>query len=154
MMPGYDERKIKARLLVWWACWAASLGGVILIYFVIVGDKPLPPVSRENPLQGLAGFVPLFLSVVIRWLVLPRATDPNRALVLFIAGLASGRELRAPRHLPRRALPRQPLRARGAGRRAIRAVLREEAVRPEGLGLHPEQLSLTSPVSQLTANLR
>lgn len=88
MMPGYDERKIKARLLVWWACWAASLGGVILIYFVIVGDKPLPPVSRENPLQGLAGFVPLFLSVVIRWLVLPRATDPNRALVLFIVGLA------------------------------------------------------------------
>jgi hypothetical protein len=90
MMPGYDERKIKARLLVWWACWAASLGGVILIYFVIVGDKPLPPVSRENPLQGLAGFVPLFLSVVIRWLVLPRATEPNRALVLFIAGLGLG----------------------------------------------------------------
>jgi hypothetical protein len=79
MMPGYNAQQIKARLLVWWGCWAASLGGVILVYFVVIGDRALPPVSREHPLQGLIGFVPLFVSIVIRWLVLPRATNPNRA---------------------------------------------------------------------------
>ena len=30
----------------------------------------------------------LFVSIVIRWLVLPRATEPNRAIVLFVVGLA------------------------------------------------------------------
>jgi hypothetical protein len=63
-------------------------GGVILVYFVVIGDRALPPVSREHPLQGLIGFVPLFVSIVIRWLVLPRATDPNRAFILFIGGVA------------------------------------------------------------------
>jgi hypothetical protein len=88
MMPGYNAQQIKARLLVWWGCWAASLGGVILVYFVVIGDRALPPVSREHPLQGLIGFVPLFVSIVIRWLVLPRATNPNRAFILFIGGVA------------------------------------------------------------------
>ncbi|HEX7631028.1 MAG TPA: hypothetical protein VF388_02760 [Lacunisphaera sp.] len=88
MMPGYDERKIKNQLLVWWTFWAASLAGVLMIYFTIVGQKPLPPVSKENPLQGLIGVVPLFVSIVIRWLVVPRGADPKRAFVLFIVGVA------------------------------------------------------------------
>jgi len=88
MMPGYDDQRIKRQLLVWWSFWAASLAGVITIYFTIVGDKPLPPVSKDNPLQGLIGIVPLFVSIVIRWLVLPRSTDPRRAFVLFIIGVA------------------------------------------------------------------
>lgn len=88
MMPGYDDQKIKARLLVWWISWGVTLGGLVLIYLLLALGRPLPPVSQENPLQGLAGLVPLFVSIVLRWLVLPRATDPNRAFVLFIAGLA------------------------------------------------------------------
>jgi hypothetical protein len=88
MMPGYDDRRIKTRLLVWWVLWASCLAGVIAIYFLLVGDKPLPPISQENPLQGLIGVVPLFISIVIRWLVLPRSADPNRAFVLFIIGVA------------------------------------------------------------------
>ncbi len=88
MMPGYDDQKIKARLLVWWIIWAATLGGLGLIYLFLAQGKPLPPASRDNSLQGLIGLVPLFVSIVIRWLVLPRATDPSRALVLFIIGVA------------------------------------------------------------------
>ena len=88
MMPGYDDRKIKARLLVWWVIWASVLSGLVLVYLLLVQGKPLPPASRENPFQGLVGLVPLFVSIVVRWLVLPRATDPNRAFVLFILGAA------------------------------------------------------------------
>ena len=88
MMPGYDDQKIKARLLVWWIIWAGTLGWLVLICLFLGRGKPLPPVSPENPLEGLLGVVPLFVSIVIRWLVLPRATDPHRAFVLFIVGLA------------------------------------------------------------------
>jgi len=88
MMPGYDHQQIKARLLIWWVIWASILGGLVLIYLFLALGKPLPPVARENPLQGLIGFVPLFISIILRWLVLPRATDPARAFVLFIVGLA------------------------------------------------------------------
>lgn len=88
MMPGYNDQKIKARLIVWWVFWAATLTGLMLIYLFLAQGKPLPPASAENPLQGLVGLVPLFVSIVIRWLVLPRATDPNRAFVLFIVGAA------------------------------------------------------------------
>jgi hypothetical protein len=88
MMPGYDDRQIKARLLVWWAVWASTLGALILIYAVVAAGKPLPAPTAQNSLEGLVGVVPLFISVIIRWLVLPRGTDPARALVLFIIGIS------------------------------------------------------------------
>jgi hypothetical protein len=89
MMPGYDEQKIRARLLVWWIIWAADLVGLLLIYGLLVQGKPLPAAAPgANPLAQLVGFVPLFVSIVIRWLVLPRTTDPGRAFVVFIFGAA------------------------------------------------------------------
>lgn len=88
MMPGYDDEKIRARLLVWWAVWAGVLAGLIVIYLFLGRTKPLPPPSPENPLEGVIGIVPLFISIIIRWLVLPRGTDPGRTFVLFVAGLA------------------------------------------------------------------
>lgn len=87
-MPGFDDQRIKQRLLVWWVLWGSVLAGLIILYVALAQGKPLPPVSKENPLQGLIGVVPLFVSIVIRWLVLPRATDPNRAFVLFMLGVA------------------------------------------------------------------
>lgn len=87
MMPGYDDRKIKTRLIIWWSIWAATLTGLVMIYLLLVQGKPLPPASAENSLQGLVGFVPLFVSIVIRWLVLPRATEVRSAFALFIAGI-------------------------------------------------------------------
>jgi hypothetical protein len=88
MMPGYDNQKIKAHLLVWWVIWGATLSGLVLLYLFLVQGKPLPAPSAENPLQGLVGVVPLFVSIVLRWLVVPRLTDPTRALVGFIVGVA------------------------------------------------------------------
>lgn len=88
MMPGYDDRQIKTRLLVWWIVWAALLVDLLVLYLALVRNKPLPPPSPENPLQGLVGVVPLFVSIVIRWLALPRVLNPQRAFIVFIVGLA------------------------------------------------------------------
>jgi hypothetical protein len=88
MMPGYDNQQIKARLLIWWIVWASILIGLVVIY-LFLGRGPLPTdLPLKQSLTGLVGLGPLFVSVVIRWLVLPRSTDPNRAFVLFIVGLA------------------------------------------------------------------
>ena len=88
MMPGYENQKIKSRLLIWWVIWAAILGGLVVIYLTLGRTKPLPPATAQDPLQGLIGIVPLFISIVIRWLVLPRSTDPVRAFVLFVVGIS------------------------------------------------------------------
>jgi hypothetical protein len=88
MMPGYDNERIKQRLMIWWILWGATLTGLIVIYLALGRAKPLPPPSAENQLQGLVGVVPLFISIILRWLVLPRSQDPNRAFVLFVIGVA------------------------------------------------------------------
>jgi hypothetical protein len=67
--------------------WGAILGGLVLIY-LFLGRGPVKPAPAGDLLFNLAGMVPLFVSIVIRWLVLPRYTDLRRAFVLFIIGLA------------------------------------------------------------------
>ena len=87
-MPGYDARQIRAQLLVWWIIWGSILTELLLIYLALVRGKPLPAnVAPRESLGGLIGIVPLFVSIVIRWLVLPRYTHPGRALLIFIIGL-------------------------------------------------------------------
>jgi len=88
-MPGYDARQIRAQLLVWWIIWGSILAGLVIVYFFLGRGRPLPaPVAARESLRGLIGIVPLFVSIVLRWLVLPRYANPARALVVFIMGLA------------------------------------------------------------------
>lgn len=68
--------------------WVGILLGLLAIYFVI-GRKPLPAnMPPAQAVTGLVAFAPLFVSVVIRWLVLPKHTNAMKALPLFVAGLA------------------------------------------------------------------
>lgn len=78
----------KAPLFIWWIIWGAVLGGLVLLY-VFLGRGPVEPVTETGDLLfNLVGLVPLFVSIVIRWLVLPRFNDLKRAFPIFIAGLA------------------------------------------------------------------
>ena len=85
-----DAQRNRTRLMIWWIVWASILAGLCVIYAVL-GRGKLPPASPqlEKNLTGLVGFVPLFVSIVIRWLVLPRCNELLRAFPLFIIGLAS-----------------------------------------------------------------
>jgi hypothetical protein len=86
MIPGADTRRARAFLKVWWIIWAALLVGLGLVYLGL--GRSLPSVPAANPFANLVGFVPLFVSIIIRWLVLPRYRDLRRAFPLFIIGLA------------------------------------------------------------------
>jgi hypothetical protein len=86
MIPGPDGRRIKVQLTIFWIVWLADLLGLIGFYFLL-GREGLPA-APAGLLVNLAGFGPLFVSIVIRWLILPRATGPGMSLMLFIVGLA------------------------------------------------------------------
>lgn len=87
MLPGPDASRIRSQLLVWWIIWAAILFGLVAVYVALGRAPARTPALGENPLTGLAGLAPLFVSIIVRWLVLPRFQDPQRALVMFILGL-------------------------------------------------------------------
>lgn len=85
--PEYSESELlRGRLLVWWIIWASLLFGVGAIYYAL-GRGPAQP-AASNPFYNLIGLVPLFVSIVVRWLVLPRYRDGQRAFVVFVIGCA------------------------------------------------------------------
>src|SRR5471032_2946788 len=86
MTPGPDNRRSRAFLKLWWIIWAALLVGLGLVYLGLGRVRFAGPAA--NPFANLVGFVPLFVSIIIRWLVLPRYRDLRLAFPLFIIGLA------------------------------------------------------------------
>jgi hypothetical protein len=88
MISSPDDQRIRTQVLVWWIIWAADLAGLVLLYCFLPPGPQTPAVPGANPFLNLAGFVPLFVSIVIRWLVLPRSTGPGSALVMFLIGVS------------------------------------------------------------------
>ncbi|MBI2518659.1 MAG: hypothetical protein HYV95_17430 [Opitutae bacterium] len=88
MTYGPDLQRARAQLKVWWIVWAALLVGLCALWWFFGFLKLLGNEPHANPLLDLTGLVPLFVSIVIRWLVLPRGIEMARAFVMFITGLA------------------------------------------------------------------
>ena len=78
---------VASQLPVWWIAWAAVLAGLVLVY-VFLGRGPVKPSPDKEVLWNLVGLVPLFVSIVIRWLVLPRFDSLQRAFPIYLVGLA------------------------------------------------------------------
>jgi hypothetical protein len=83
-----DAQRARAFLKLWWIIWVAALVGLGLAYLVLARGRTMPVSPTANPFGNLVGFVPLFVSIIIRWLVLPRYRDLRLAFPLFIIGLA------------------------------------------------------------------
>ena len=84
--PGPAAAELRARLMVWWFLWGGMLASLLSVGAVF-GFLRAPEPPGNDPLLNLVGLVPLFVSIVIRWLVLPRGTQPKSALVMFLLGL-------------------------------------------------------------------
>lgn len=88
MLPGPDAARLRAQLIVWWTLWAGTLASLGVLWGVFGFLKLTGNEAHANPLMDLIGLVPLFVSIVIRWLVLPRYNDLKAALPMYVAGLA------------------------------------------------------------------
>lgn len=73
---------------VWWAIWFSFQVGLFFYYFLLV--KPPEGPSRPSPTGSgwMVVLVPLALSAVCRWVLLPRAKNLQMAFVQFILGIA------------------------------------------------------------------
>lgn len=74
-------------VLVWWILWAAFLSGVIVMYQVL-GARPASSPGLGPDGMWIVAATPVALSVVIRWVMLPRITARATAFPLFIVGIA------------------------------------------------------------------
>src|SRR6267154_1633328 len=81
------DPKLRAQLKLWWIVWAGVLGGLLVVGLAF-GRGPVKPAVSAELMVNLIGVVPLFLSIIIRWLMLPRFDNLTRAFPLFIFGLA------------------------------------------------------------------
>lgn len=77
----------KPQWIVWWMLWLAFQVGIFVIYFVI-GKDPGNTAAPADSALWLAGFVPVAISAIIRWNVLPRIETATAALPMFIVGLS------------------------------------------------------------------
>jgi hypothetical protein len=87
-LPSGTEPVIQPPLKVWWILWAAVLLGLVVIWWNFGFMKLLGNEPHANPALDLVGMVPLFLSIILRWLVLPRVRVLRMAFVFFVAGIA------------------------------------------------------------------
>jgi hypothetical protein len=77
----------KIPLAVWWVVWAVFSFSV-LVYYGFLGRNQ--PGARPTDAGWPMAFAPVLVAAVLRWTVLPRITDPNAALSVFVAGIAFG----------------------------------------------------------------
>lgn len=71
-------------IATWWIVWFALIVGVTVVYNVI---QPSPSQSLNETLRYLP-IMPLLLSSIVRWFILPRAKHAGQAFAMFIVGLA------------------------------------------------------------------
>ncbi|MHA3771767.1 hypothetical protein ACXR0O_09555 [Verrucomicrobiota bacterium sgz303538] len=76
----------KQQLLVWWVLWFAFQSGIGIIYYFL--GRSMPNGVTPNELPWLIGVVPVFISALIRWVVLPKFRTPDQALPWFVIGIA------------------------------------------------------------------
>ena len=86
-IPGPEAARVQRTVLVMWVIWAAELAILPILYLAFGRGAP----AAANSFVNLVGFVPLFVSIIIRWLALPRSgAQPGQLLVIFIVGVGLG----------------------------------------------------------------
>jgi hypothetical protein len=82
------EPVIRPPLKIWWAIWTGILVSLAVIWWNFGFLKLLGNEPHANPAIDLAGMAPLFVSIVLRWLVLPRVRVLRMAFIFFVTGVA------------------------------------------------------------------
>lgn len=72
-------------LMVPWVLWGSFMVGVVMMYHFLGTKKPPAP---DDSRQWMLALVPLLISLIIRWSVVPRVTAVTSALPAMIAGVA------------------------------------------------------------------
>ncbi len=106
-MPSFSSAQ--RQRLVWWALWAAFQIGIVIIYIFVGMPKSQSPVdvpglakhgkvtfsndlvdppAKKEPVLWQLALIPVLISVVLRWTVLPTIEEPTKALSVMVIGIA------------------------------------------------------------------
>lgn len=79
-----------AVLVVWWAIWTAIVGGLIVIHLLGPGSGSAArkTAAPPNVITDYIAIGNVVISSLLRWLLLPRLVDHQRALTVFVIGLS------------------------------------------------------------------
>ena len=85
-----NEPEFKQPVIMWWIIWAALFSGVFVIYFAVGSSGAGTQAASASPdsRMWMVCFAPFLISTAIRWLILPRAQNVQKAFSLFVVGLA------------------------------------------------------------------
>jgi len=78
----------KPQITIFWILWASFQIGIFMMYTYLHVPANSPRMHPAESLPWSIGLVPFSLSVLIRWVVLPRAKAAQQALVFMILGIA------------------------------------------------------------------
>jgi hypothetical protein len=84
-----NQQEAKAQMTVWWVLWAAFQVGIFIIFHSLNATIQQSQTQLVASSAWLAGLAPLTVSILIRWLVLPRIQNAQSALTLFVVGIAT-----------------------------------------------------------------
>jgi hypothetical protein len=86
-MSTEDQPPQPAPIFIWWILWAGIGGGLVAMY-ALLGRNGMSTAGGLPEASPYVLAVPLLLSCVVRWLVLPRMPTRRKAFPVFIIGLA------------------------------------------------------------------
>ena len=87
--PDMETNPSKPAAMVFWIIWFAILNGLFIIQFVVVGGFPKGENLGQPPTAVIATAATLaLLSIAIRFLAIPKTTEPAKLLPLMVVGLA------------------------------------------------------------------
>lgn len=73
------------QLIVFWVLWLSFLVGVCVQYHFLHSKEAVAPDESQ---QWLAALAPVLVSMILRWNVLPRITEVQKALTVMVVGVA------------------------------------------------------------------
>ena len=76
----------KQQILIWWVLWAAFLVGIFVMYHFLTAQTHQP--TPDSSSSWYLAATPFWVSVVVRWVVLPRLKYIRAALPFFVLGIA------------------------------------------------------------------
>lgn len=87
-MPTNPTTKKIPQALLERIIWCAITTGLIVIYFTVGQDHAKTAATPAPAALAFIGILPLAFSTAMRWMMLPRMTEPQKRLPLFIVGVA------------------------------------------------------------------
>ncbi len=76
-------------VLILWVLWFSFMIGIVFINLFLGQDTASHHAVIPNEGAWFAAAIPIFISAILRWIVLPKVRDPQKLLTTMILGIST-----------------------------------------------------------------